>query len=126
MTDRFSLSRRTLLRGVGAGLALPWLEAMGPLSSWLRTRRRDSGGLNRMAFVYVPNGVHIPDWTPQAEGTSFDLPRILQPLAAVKDDLLVLTGLTADKSARRRRRRSCPRHGRLPHRCTLAVPGRSR
>ena len=47
-----------------------------------------------MAFLYVPNGVHMPDWTPRAEGRKFDLPPILEPLEAIKDDLLVLSGLT--------------------------------
>ena len=51
----------------------------------------------RMAFLFVPNGAHMPDWTPVAEGADFDLPYILQPLRAYKNDLLVLSGLTHDK-----------------------------
>jgi hypothetical protein len=51
-----------------------------------------------MAFLYVPNGKNMADWTPKKEGADFDLPAILEPLRAVKDDLLVLTGLTADKA----------------------------
>ncbi len=48
-----------------------------------------------MAFVYVPNGVHMPDWTPRNRaGADFELPAILEPLRAVKDDVLVLSGLT--------------------------------
>ncbi len=70
---------------------------MGPLRSWADAPREQRAP-NRMVFVYVPNGVHIPDWTPTADGVNFELPRILQPLAGVKDDLLVLTGLTADKA----------------------------
>jgi len=97
MTEKFTLSRRTLLKGLGAGMALPWLEAMGPLTSWANADVAQQAP-NRMAFLYVPNGVHIPDWTPQAEGANFELPRILQPLSAVKNDLVVLTGLTADKA----------------------------
>jgi hypothetical protein len=50
-----------------------------------------------MAFFFVPNGVHIPDWTPQQQGYGFDLPYILQPLSAVQDDLLVISGLAHDK-----------------------------
>jgi hypothetical protein len=53
---------------------------------------------NRLAFLYVPNGKDMPNWTPRAEGRLTDLPPILAPLASVKDDLLVLTGLTADKA----------------------------
>jgi hypothetical protein len=87
------LSRRTVLRGVGAVIALPWLEAMastttlaaGPTTSGLVPRR--------MAFFYVPNGVHLPDWIPGETGSTYALPATLQPLAPFKDDLLVLTGL---------------------------------
>ena len=50
-----------------------------------------------MAFLYVPNGAIMADWTPEAEGAGFDLPAILQPMAPFRDDLLVLSGLTCDK-----------------------------
>ena len=89
------ISRRTVLRGIGTAVALPWLEAMMPMTSL-------AGGAaahpKRMAFIYVPNGVIMPDWTPTAEGTNFELPSILQPLAAHKQDMMVLSGLTCDKS----------------------------
>ena len=55
---------------------------------------------NRMAFVYVPNGKNMVDWTPKNEGAGFDLPPILEPLADVRNDLLVLTGLVADAARR--------------------------
>jgi hypothetical protein len=84
------LSRRTLLKGLGAAIALPWLEAMGFAAKAPAAPRR-------MAFFYVPNGVHMPDWTPSQVG-AFELPAILQPLAPVKDELLVLSGLTCDKA----------------------------
>jgi hypothetical protein len=84
------MSRRTVLRGMGTAIALPWLEAMTPLASAAEAAPR------RMAFFYVPNGVHMPDWTPKGTGASLNLPDILQPLAPIKDDLLVLTGLTQD------------------------------
>jgi hypothetical protein len=51
-----------------------------------------------MAFFYVPNGVHMPDWRPGPEGDLGELPFILQPLQNVKDELLVITGLTQDKA----------------------------
>jgi hypothetical protein len=47
-----------------------------------------------MAFLYVPNGIHMPGWTPRSVGEGFELPAILEPLEAVKDDILVLSGLT--------------------------------
>jgi hypothetical protein len=86
-------SRRTLLRGLGASLALPLLDVMAdPVAG----APPDSGTKPplRMAFVYVPNGVHMPDWTPRATGKEWLLPPILEPLERVKDHLLVLSGLT--------------------------------
>ena len=87
------ISRRTVLRGIGASLALPLLDVMGDRdvrAGPLATGRPPV----RMAFLYVPNGVHMPAWTPRTEGRDFDLPPILEPLQAVKNDILVLTGLT--------------------------------
>ena len=51
-----------------------------------------------MAFMFVPNGKHMADWTPKTEGKGFELPFTLQPLAKVKDSVMVLTGLTQDKA----------------------------
>src|SRR5947209_7705607 len=93
------LSRRTVLRGLGAAIALPWLEAMGPLVSWsAEVKAGQKTAPNRLAFLYVPNGKNMADWTPKKEGAGFDLPATLEPLRPHKDDLLVLTGLTADKA----------------------------
>lgn len=93
-----TLSRRMMLRGLGVAMSLPWLEAMGPLTGWAEASSPGTTAPNRMAFLYVPNGQNMVDWTPQAEGANFDLPAILQPLASVREKLLVLTGLTADKA----------------------------
>ncbi len=92
------ISRRTVLRGLGVAISLPWLESMGPLTAWAETSPRSKPAPNRMAFLYVPNGINMADWTPAAEGSEFELPPTLQPLAPVKDRLLVLSGLTADKA----------------------------
>src|SRR5438067_1540926 len=98
------LSRRAILKGFGAAVALPWLESMGPLTAWADDPAPQGSPTpgntvpNRMAFVYVPNGVHMPDWRPTAEGADFTLPRTLEPLADVRNSLTVLTGLTADKA----------------------------
>ena len=93
------ISRRTVLRGLGTAIALPWLEAMGPLVSWAAADRPGAKPApNRMAFLYVPNGKNMADWTPKKVGAGFDLPAILEPLKPVKEELLVLTGLTADKA----------------------------
>jgi hypothetical protein len=93
-----TLSRRTLLQGVGAAIALPWLEAMGPVAAWSAPAKGTAPAPNRMAFLYVPNGINMADWTPTAEGTGFELKPILKPLEGVKEYLTVLTGLTADKA----------------------------
>lgn len=94
-----SISRRTVLRGAaGAVIALPWLEAMGNATSWAAGPETKNPAPNRLCFLYVPNGKNMADWTPKKEGKDFDLPAILEPLAGVRDDLLVLTGLTADKA----------------------------
>lgn len=92
MSRSSRISRRAILRGAGAALALPWLEAMAPRSV-LGSPAAAADAPRRMAFFYVPNGVHMPDWKPKKEGADFELPWILEPLNSAKDDLLVLTGL---------------------------------
>jgi hypothetical protein len=88
------LSRRTILRGFGASLALPLLDGMVPaLSALSQTAAR---GVRRMAVVYVPNGMMMPDWTPKGEGAGFEFSPILTPLQAYRDKLVVISGL-ADK-----------------------------
>ncbi len=98
MTHAKRLSRRTVLQGMGVAVSLPWLEAMGPLAAWAENPAPGKAVPNRMAFLYSPNGMNMADWTPKTEGTDFELPEILKPFANVKDKLLVLTGLTADKA----------------------------
>lgn len=92
-----TLSRRTFLRGIGTAIALPMLDAMMPATRALAGAAGTGKAPMRMAFLYVPNGAHMPDWTPAAEGADFELPFILEPLQPHKNELLVLTGLTQDK-----------------------------
>lgn len=100
MSESIRLSRRTLLKGVGTTLALPWLEAMGPMTGWAAgTVAASQAAPNRMAFLYVPNGINMADWRPGAEGELPEkLPTILEPLAAHRREFSILTGLTADKA----------------------------
>src|SRR5262249_3531587 len=91
-----AISRRAVLRGLGTAVALPTLEAMLPSLSVAGPTQRAMP--LRMAFFFVPNGAHMQDWTPAEVGDNFALPHILEPLAPVKDSLLVLSGLTADKA----------------------------
>jgi uncharacterized protein DUF1552 len=88
---RFPISRRTMLRGVGATLALPWLEAMRPAR--LLAASEASRPPVRMAALYMPNGVNGDKWTPEGEGRDFTLSPTLQPLADLKNNVLVLTNL---------------------------------
>lgn len=90
-----SISRRTLLRGAGAALALPWLEAMGPTRGYAEEQegKLRSDAPVRMAALFVPNGVRQEAWTPEGTGKDFQLSPTLQPLADLKDQLLVLTNL---------------------------------
>ena len=90
-----SLSRRTLLRGLGTAVALPMLQTMSP------TRLLAANGASatpplRMAFFYVPNGAHMPDWTPQKEGFGYKAPPTLDRLKEHRDTFNVLSGLTLD------------------------------
>src|SRR5262245_48452650 len=88
---RFPISRRTVLRGIGATLALQWLEAMCP--SRLMAAGQTARPPVRMAVLYMPNGVNGDKWTPEGEGRKFTLSPTLEPLAELKDDVLVLTNL---------------------------------
>lgn len=87
------VSRRTILRGAGAMLALPWLEAMGVRSAFAAP---EVALPKRMAFVFFPNGAIMPDWKPTGEGTNFVLPKTLQPLEPVRQHLTVISGLAQD------------------------------
>ena len=88
-----AIARRTVLRGLGATLALPLLDGMVPALSALS--RTAAAPVARLGAVYVPNGIAMENWTPAMTGTAFELPPSLQPLAPVQDRLLVLTGLNS-------------------------------
>jgi hypothetical protein len=96
MSTWHPMPRRAFLRGAGAVVALPWLESLRPRRAFADAPR--GGAPLRMAFLYVPNGAHMKDWTPTAVGAGFALPWILEPLAPVKDDVLVLSGLAQAKA----------------------------
>ncbi|MDE0265209.1 MAG: DUF1552 domain-containing protein [Bryobacterales bacterium] len=91
MITRKALPRRAFLRGVGATVALPFLDAMAPA---LAASRIPGGTPRRMAFVYVPNGIDMRNWTPAYEGPLGELPSILEPMEPLKDDVLLLSNLT--------------------------------
>lgn len=90
-----TLSRRTVLRGLGTAITLPLLDAMSP-TRLLAAKSAPPATPLRMAFLYVPNGMHMPDWKPAGEGPLRSLPKTLQEIAKHRDHFNVLTGLTLD------------------------------
>ena len=91
IVTRKAIHRRTLLRGLGASLALPLLDGMVPAFAALR--KTPAHGPRRFGVVYVPNGIAMSHWTPETEGAGFEITRILQPLAGFQDRMLVLSGM---------------------------------
>jgi hypothetical protein len=84
------LHRRTFLKGMGAAIALPMLDAMTP--AFAAPARLGTRPL-RLAFTYVPNGITMADWTPKGEGAAFEFSRVLKPLEPFRKNTLVLSGL---------------------------------
>ena len=99
ITKNWQLPRRTFLKGLGTAIALPMLESMMPGVSKAATAVDSATALpKRMAFVYIPNGANMEDWTPSTLGSDYELPLILQPLKPVQQDLMVISGLAHDKA----------------------------
>ena len=90
MITRKHLQRRTFLRGLGAAVSLPFLDAMVPAFAAPGSGKAPV----RMAFVYVPNGIDMRNWNVSDEGKLGELPRILKPLEPFKNDILQLGNLT--------------------------------
>jgi hypothetical protein len=89
-----SLPRRTVLRGLGATMALPFLDAMLPAFSMRGLAAAKPA--HRFQTFYVPNGMAMEYWLPKGEGTAFELSPILEPLAPFREQMLVLSGLKAN------------------------------
>src|SRR3990170_2690253 len=89
-----SLPRRTVLRGLGATLALPFLDAMTPAMALAAQRARKPA--HRFLAFYVPNGMAMEYWSPAGEGSAFELTPILEPLAPYRNQMLVLSGIYAN------------------------------
>src|SRR5437016_4487830 len=88
---RMSLPRRTFLRGAGAALALPFLDAMVPALS--NVAKAAATPVRRLACIYIPNGANMRSWTPTGVGANFDFSPSLSPLAAFRDRLTIVSGL---------------------------------
>ena len=97
------LNRRTFLRGIGTAMALPLLDSALP-SGMARaavgavSKASEIARPNRMLFIFVPNGMHMPDWTPAAVGAKYELPPTLQALKNVREDFSILTGLAQNNA----------------------------
>ena len=88
---KLALPRRTFLRGMGATLALPLLDAMVPAASALA--QTAAAPVKRLGFIYIPNGANMAKWTPATDGRGFDLSPTLSPLEPVREHVIVPTGL---------------------------------
>jgi hypothetical protein len=89
-----NISRRTILKGLGAAVALPALEP----ELGLNALRQSASAPQRMAFFFVPNGINMEHWRPSAEGSLGELPSTLSKLEPLRDKLNVLTGLAQDNA----------------------------
>ena len=83
-----SIPRRTFLRGVGATVALPFLDAMAPAFAATPTPPV------RLSFLYVPNGIDMKNWNLEHEGPLGEFPRVMKPLEAFKSDIIQIGNLT--------------------------------
>jgi Protein of unknown function (DUF1552) len=94
---KMALPRRTFLRGLGATIGLPLLEAMVPAMTALA--QTAAKPIPRLGFIYHPMGTIYDQWTPSREGAQFDIPRILAPLTPHRDRLMVISGLAHKEGA---------------------------
>ena len=89
-----AIDRRTILRGIGVTVALPFLDAMVP--SLTALAQTPAGKMPaRLGVIYVPNGIRMDDWTPTGAGSALELSPILKSLEPFRDRTLVITGLTS-------------------------------
>ncbi len=89
MIAKKHLPRRTFLKGAGVALGLPLLDSMIPALA----TAAESKSPRRMTFIYLPNGILMDQWTPASEGNGFKLTPTLEPLASLREHLLLISGL---------------------------------
>jgi hypothetical protein len=97
------LSRRTVLRGLGTAMALPFFESLLPVRAFGASTtdamvKAAAAGPRRLAWLYVPNGIDMQNWTPATFGTDYALTPTLQNVAAFKDKMLLISNLVCDKA----------------------------
>lgn len=96
IVTRKAISRRMLLRGIGAAVALPLLDAMTPALP--AAQNAAAKPVRRFGVVYHPNGIIYDKWLPKGEGAAFELSPIMAPLATYRDKVVVVTGLYSDQA----------------------------
>jgi hypothetical protein len=95
MSQSWQIPRRTFLRGLGTAVVLPVFNSLLPQKAF-GAGAAPQGFPKRVAWIYVPNGANMADWTPAATGANYELTSILEPLAAHRRDLSILSGLALD------------------------------
>jgi hypothetical protein len=105
------LPRRTFLRGMGVTLALPFLDSMVPAQTLVS---KSAASKMRLAYCYIPHGAVMANWTPAAEGSGFELSRTLMPLAAHRDQVVVVSNLAHKLAGAQGPGDSGGDHGRSP------------
>jgi hypothetical protein len=116
IVTRKSLSRRTMLRGLGAALALPLLDGMIP--ALVAQRKTAAAPIRRFGAVYVPNGMLMSQWTPATEGVGFEFSPTLKSLEPFRDAVRVISGLNVSENA------GASLHSRASTRWLTGVPPR--
>lgn len=92
IVTRKALARRTLLKGMGVAVGLPFMDAMVPALA----RAAEKKAPVRLAFFYLPNGIDMPNWSLSYKGKLGELPRILKPMEPYRKDFQVLNNLTCN------------------------------
>lgn len=91
MITKKALDRRTILKGLGAAVALPFLDAMVP--AFAATSTSAANPASRFGFIYFPHGAHRQEWVPTSDAPGFELPRTLQPLEPLRQHINVVTNI---------------------------------
>jgi hypothetical protein len=91
--SRYQLSRRTMLRGLGVSIALPWMESLRVWGDEISTRNKASQAPTRMAILFAGCGFHKHEWWAKGEGKSMELGKVLEPLNEFRENMVFIRGL---------------------------------
>ena len=90
---RYQLSRRTMLRGLGVSMALPWMESLRVWGDEISTRNKSSQAPTRMAILFAGCGFHKHEWWAKGEGKAMELGKVLAPLNDFREQMVFIRGL---------------------------------